>query len=277
MLKPNDIRNADYSTLVGLVRERNRPSGGIRTLHDFAQKSFLTHGKVVLEVGCNTGFSVVNLAMLTGGEIHGVDINTLSIEEANRYAVDSGVASSTVFKVGSALEIPYPDNHFDALWVSNVTSFISDKSAAFTEYFRVLKPFGYIGVAPIYYHTTPPADLFTEVESLIGAKLTIRNLTEWRKTIQQSAERAGVNVVECSVTNYRYHDQSGYIDEWLQLILSKPHLEVLSVEMRQSLTERYSACMRVFNENLKYCGYSLLLYQKRLTAEEPELFYTERA
>lgn len=277
MLNPDDIFAANYSTLVGLVRERNRPSGGIRTLHDFAQQCFLSREKLVLEVGCNTGFSVVNLAMLTGAVIHGVDLNSLSIKEAIRYAADSGVTSSTVFKVGSALEIPYPDNYFDALWVSNVTSFISDKTAALTEYFRVLKPFGYLGVAPIYYHSTPPADLFAEVEAMIGTDLTIRSLAEWKQTILLSAERAGVNAVECTVTNYRYHDQSGYIDEWLKLILNKPHLQDLSVEMRHCLAERYSKCMHLFNENLKYCSYSLLLYQKRLTAEEPELFYTERA
>lgn len=271
------LRAADYSTLVGIVRERNRPSGGIRTLHAFARGSFLSPEKKVLEVGCNTGFSVVNLSLLTGAECHGVDINPQSVEEARSYAETSGASSRTTFKVGSALEIPYPDAHFDALWVSNVTSFISDKIGAFSEYLRVLKPNGFLGVAPIYYQESPPADVFAEVETLIGAKITVRDLAAWRATIQEAAHTAQVKIVECASCDYKYLDQTNRIDGWLESILSKPHLKVFELEAKRILAERYSHCMKIFNENLKYCGFSLLIYQKRLAEEEEELFLTQGA
>lgn len=231
-------------------------------------------GKRVLEVGCNTGFSVVNLALLTGAECHGVDINRESIEEARGYAESSGAGDCTVFKVGNALKLPYPDVHFDALWVSNVTSFISDKIGAFSEYLRVLKPGGFLGVAPVYYLTTPPSALFAEVETLVGTKITIRDLVAWRGAIMQGAHRAGIHIVECAALDYIYLDQSASLDYWLAKILSKPHLQALPDRAHKALSERYTHVIRVFNENLKYCGFSLLLYQKRLAEEEEELFFT---
>jgi ubiquinone/menaquinone biosynthesis C-methylase UbiE len=276
MLTVEAIRQADYSTLVGLVRERNRPSGGIRTLHEFSRHALLAPGKTVLEVGCNTGFSVVNLAMLAGVHVHGIDLNAESIAEAQTFARVSGVGNLATLRVGDALGLPYADHTFDALWVSNVTSFIDDKSAAFREYLRVLKPFGYLGVAPIYYRSSPPSELLLQVEALIGARITVQDLAAWRLLIEQAASQANSHVVECVANDYVYLDQSARIGAWLAEILSKPHLRHLPLEVQQALADRYSACMRTFNENLKYCGYSLLVYQKRIQAEEAELFYTEK-
>lgn len=60
------IKNMDYSSFVGLINERNRPSGGIKTVHTVAVNAFINKNKKVLEIGSNTGFTSVNLALLTG-------------------------------------------------------------------------------------------------------------------------------------------------------------------------------------------------------------------
>ena len=268
------IKNSDYSTLVGIVKERNRPSGGIRTLHEFARGSFLTERKKVLEVGSNTGFSVVNMALLSKAQCCRVDINKNSIDEAREYAKKMGADNLTEFKVGDALNIPYPDNYFDAIWVSNVTSFIDKKEQALKEYFRVLKPFGYLGVAPIYYIKQPPKDLFVKVEELVGTKINVRDLEGWESLIKQSASMAGVALEQCFCKDYIYEDQQDNIDSWLDRILKKDHLEELNADVKAELKERYTQCMKVFNENLKYCGFSLMLYQKRIVRDEDELFIT---
>lgn len=273
-LTVEEIKIADYSTLVGLVRERNRPSGGIRTLVEFAQKSFLRPDKNLLEVGSNTGFSVVNIASITGSFCSGIDINPISIKEAMENAKSIGVEHLTEFKIGNALEIPYTDEYFDTLWVSNVTSFIEDKCAAFREYLRVLKKGGFIGIAPIYYREQPPSDLFRQVEQLLNAKITIRSLDSWKKEIERAAAETKITLIETSCSDYLYLDQDKNIDRWLLKVLDKPHLKELPKDKRNALVDRYSTCMRLFNENLKYCGFSLIIYQKRAVPEEPELFLT---
>jgi len=43
---------------------------------------------------------------------------------------------------GSALDMPFPDNTFDVIWMQNVGMNISDKRSLYTEFYRVLKPGG---------------------------------------------------------------------------------------------------------------------------------------
>lgn len=43
---------------------------------------------------------------------------------------------------GSALDLPFPDDSFDAVWMQNVGMNISDKRKLYAELYRVLKPGG---------------------------------------------------------------------------------------------------------------------------------------
>ncbi|MCX8513476.1 MAG: hypothetical protein ORN26_00125 [Candidatus Pacebacteria bacterium] len=40
-IKFEEIKNIDYSTMVGLLNERNRPSGGIKTIHEACINAFI--------------------------------------------------------------------------------------------------------------------------------------------------------------------------------------------------------------------------------------------
>lgn len=274
MMTLNQIQEADYSTLVGWIKERNRPSGGIRTIAEFGVKAFINSQKKVLEVGSNTGFSMCNLAALTGAYCIGIDLNENSIAESQKYAAEMGVSDKVEFMLGNALNIPFEKNTFDALWVSNVTSFIAEKRKAIAEYLRVLKPNGVIGFAPIYYFSPPPAELLHEVEQLVGTEINIRTLEDWKKEILSAGNYSNWELVEYSVSNFRYYNQEYRISEWIDKVLAKPHLSELAPELCAALADRYRHCMTVFNENLKYCGYSIILFQKRMIKEEPELFLT---
>lgn len=277
MTKLEQIKSADYSTMVGWIKERNRPSGGVRTLCEFAVRSFLRPGKSVLEVGSNTGFSMVNVALLTGARCTGIDINQDSVEEAKKYAKANGVQDLVDFQVGSALGIPFPDNSFDALWVSNVTSFIDNKSDAFKEYLRVLKPNGIFAIAPIYYKSPPPDDLFAKVEELVNAKINIKTLSSWKEEILQTANNLGIDLVEYQSIDYQYDDKTDVVEQWTQGIIKAANLPEWTDAEKDALVARYVDAMKIFNENLKYCNFSLVLYQKRLVAEERELFTTRLA
>jgi hypothetical protein len=45
------INNLTYSEIVGLLKERNRPSGGIKTIHEVAANTFLSSASHALEIG----------------------------------------------------------------------------------------------------------------------------------------------------------------------------------------------------------------------------------
>ncbi|MDO8656119.1 MAG: class I SAM-dependent methyltransferase, partial [Nanoarchaeota archaeon] len=92
-----DIEGMSYNELIGVVRETNRPPGGLRSIARIAQHTFLKTGQKVLDIGTSTGVTAIELARLTGATVHGIDINPLSLEEAERRAAVYGVEALTHF------------------------------------------------------------------------------------------------------------------------------------------------------------------------------------
>lgn len=58
------IKEMNYSEFVGLINERNRPSGGIKTIQEVIINARLDEKKKILEIGSNTGFTTVNIRLL---------------------------------------------------------------------------------------------------------------------------------------------------------------------------------------------------------------------
>ena len=57
------IKEMNYSEFVGLINERNRPSGGIKTIQEVIINARLDEKKKILEIGSNTGFTTVNIGL----------------------------------------------------------------------------------------------------------------------------------------------------------------------------------------------------------------------
>ncbi len=271
-----NIDELDYSKLVSIVKERNRPSGGIKTVHEVAVNAFVDSSKKMLEIGSNTGFTSVNMSLLTGCDVTGIDINQGSVDESIAYAKRNGVEKNTKFQVASATEIPFDDKYFDIVWSSNVTSFIDDKSAAIREYLRVLKVGGILVVVPIYYHSEPPADVIRSVSKAIGAEVKVWDEKFWIDQVQKSAPQDENFVQLIYKSSYRYDDKSDSVSSYVDEIFNKEHLIAYSDEAKMMLKNRYAKYMDIFNTNLQYAQYSVLLFQKRNEAEEVELFTTKK-
>lgn len=264
--------NMDYSTFVGLVGERNRPSGGIKSVHSVVKNSGLNEGNSALEIGCNTGFTSLNLAELSGCSVVGLDINHQSIMKARDYVSSRGKEASVSFVEGSAANLPFGNSTFDLVWASNVASFVSDKSAFFSEASRVLKVGGTLSVIPIYYNSTPPISLVDRVSSAIGCSLKVFEKDDWKRMINDCANDSGVVLEQYFESDHVYLDASGRIPGFVDKLFSKPHLANMNLGVRSDLIREAFRFYNLFNENLKYCGFSVLLYQKRLQYDDDELF-----
>jgi SAM-dependent methyltransferase len=270
------VERMHYSELVALIGERNRPSGGVRTVHSVAVHSFLTGTSRVLEIGSNTGFTSVNLTLLCGSQVVGIDVNGSSIVEAKRYAAEQGVDDRVTFIQADATALPLDNGSFDLVWASNVTSFVEDKKAAISEYLRVLTKNGYLAVVPIYYVTPPPATLVDRVAEAINARLRTWTRGEWIGLFQGVGRREGKGLELVFDPDYSYLDQAPALDAYCERLLDRPRIRALPSDVRQALARRYRECIALFNENLRYCGYSILLFQKRIVAEEEELFHSSK-
>ena len=85
-----NIEELNYSEFVGLINERNRPSGGIKTIQEVVVNARIDKGSKVLEIGSNTGFTSVSISLLAGASVVGIDPHKPSIKLATEYASSLG-------------------------------------------------------------------------------------------------------------------------------------------------------------------------------------------
>ncbi|MEV5985967.1 class I SAM-dependent methyltransferase [Streptomyces sp. NPDC052051] len=147
-----------YVDLVSLVGETNRCPGGKRAISRLAHTMHLDSRHRVLEVGSNTGFTSIELAVLTGCRTDGIEINPAAVAEADRAAAQlpSHIGERVAFHVGDVRALPWGADVFDAVVCGGALGFVTDRPAAFAEIRRVLRPLGMVSITHLYYRSTPP-------------------------------------------------------------------------------------------------------------------------
>ena len=101
-------------------------------------------GDRVLDVGCGLGHEAIRLGNRVGqsGSVEGVDIAEAFITESRRRALDENC--EVKFKIGSVLELPFPDSVFDVCRAERVLIHLEDPGSALSEMVRVVRPGGRI-------------------------------------------------------------------------------------------------------------------------------------
>jgi len=128
----------------------------------------LRAGMRVLDAGCGTGVVSRKMAgMVYPAEVHGVDIDEVFIEEAERLAREEGV-ENVKFEVGDVNDLDYPDGSFDVTYCRLVLMHVEDPVETVRELRRVTKKRGVLAVddnddgTVIVY---PPVPRFTDLWS----------------------------------------------------------------------------------------------------------------
>lgn len=109
-----------------------------RTLLDHLD---LQPGEKVLDCGCGMGVYMMMMKRLRDVEIYGVDGDVGRLEWAEREGVEARLASVDIH------QLPFADNSFDKVLMSEVLEHIADDRQAMREVFRVLKPGGILALS----------------------------------------------------------------------------------------------------------------------------------
>lgn len=263
------ISEMSFSEIVGLVNEPNTPSGAHESIRQICTAIPMDRVERILDVGSNTGFATVELASSTKAQVVGVDINPGSVEYARQLAGRVGL-SNAEFQVGNILALPFPNDSFDMVYCNNVTSFIADRDKAIAEYQRVLKPNGVLAIVPIYYIRTPPTELVERVSRAIEAPIEVRDIDQWFSAFESPDLRLYYRA------DFAYDDLSANtISAYAARVTAPERLPDLSEDDRAAAGERLAYFYSLFNENLQYCGFSVLIYRYRPPNTFPVL-YTSR-
>ena len=110
----------------------------LRHQHFLADRLDLKPGMQVLDAGCGVGGPMGNLARRSGAGFVGINNNAYQIERAKLHTRD--VESLCRFIHGSYMEIPEGDDSYDAAFAIESMPHAPDKTGAFREILRVLRP-----------------------------------------------------------------------------------------------------------------------------------------
>ncbi len=110
----------------------------LRHEHFLADRLSLKPGMQVLDVGCGVGGPMGTLARYSGASFVGINNNAYQIERAKVHTRD--IQSLCRFIHGDYMQIPEGDDCYDGAIAIEAHAHAPNKTAAFQEVFRVLRP-----------------------------------------------------------------------------------------------------------------------------------------
>ena len=116
-----------------------------KRLLKYTRKAFRTIPKVdrprILDIGCGSGVSTLELAELSRGNVTGIDINKPALEKFARRIKETGLADRIQVINCSMFNMDFPDESFDIVWAEGSIYAIGFERGL-REWKRLLKPSG---------------------------------------------------------------------------------------------------------------------------------------
>ena len=204
----------------------------------------------VLEVGCGNGLAAAYFAPSIGSLVatdlpeEDPSVHSIGLERAVALFEMLGLSNVTV-EGASAVDLPFPDESFDAAYSLYVLEHVPDRHRALQETRRVLKPGGrMIATVPasalnVVYPIDFYADLATRLFRRIGEKLRRRPVTPG-----EAPAPGGPSTP--SAPAHRIHDWRTFREAYPQFPLPKPHGEYAHVleEWSRQRPSRWTESLR---------------------------------
>ncbi|MFH1664287.1 MAG: class I SAM-dependent methyltransferase [archaeon] len=185
--------------------------GGKRATKELIELCKIDESKRVLDVGCGAGKTACFIAKEVGCNVVAVDLYKEMIEKARDRAKRKGVLDKIEFKAADALNLPFKDNSFDAVFCESVAAFFKDKQKGLNEFRRVVKPEGFVGINEMTWIGSPPKKIIDSMKKIMGAEF--ENHEGWKKLLEQT----GLKEINARV--YKLNALQQFLDEisWMEL------------------------------------------------------------
>jgi SAM-dependent methyltransferase len=203
----------------------------------------LEEGARVLDVGCGTGRLARWIAERVGpnGSVAGVDPLAERVEIARSHG------GAVRFEIGQAEDLrAFPDASFDAVCMSSVLHWVSDKSRALAEVRRVLRAGGRLGVTTLPHELRGAGSIALVLRPLLQSAPYVGKIDLSALTFAQSGctttdlvslvLEAGLELVELHVTQrIRRHASGEALVDFLDASAFGNFFRIVPEELRPSL------------------------------------------
>ncbi len=236
--------------------------GGLEATEQLVELCYINQDKYVLVVGCGVGVTPCYLAKRNGCRVVGVDLSRKMIDRSQERAKREGVRNRVEFGIADAQNLPFAGGTFDAVICESVNSFIEDKPRALSEYARVTKPGGYVGLNEVTWLKTPPQDLVAYLYRIMGAQFLTGN-NGWKELLEGSGLRETTalvyktNALRQWVNEVRQFEFSDFIRAWCRYL----YMFVKSPACRRFTKEALTFPRSIFCL-FRYFGYGLYVGRK---------------
>jgi len=236
--------------------------GGLKATRQLIELCHINQDKYVLVVGCGVGVTPCYLAKKYGCRVVGIDLSERMVDRSKERAKRKGVDERAEFRVADAQNLPFEDAAFDAVICESVNAFIRNKQKAASEYVRVIKSGGYVGLNEVTWIKAPPPEIVQYLSRIMGAEfLTCNN--GWKELLEGSGLRETVAIV------YKTNALSQWISEVSQLEFSDflrawcrfLFLFIKSPACRRFAKEALTVPKSIFSL-FKYFGYGIYVGRK---------------
>jgi sarcosine/dimethylglycine N-methyltransferase len=174
-------------------------TGGLRASRELLELARIGAEDRVLDIGAGLAGPARMLASAIGCHVDCLEMSPDYCVGAALLNRLTGLDDRIEVHQGSALDLPFPDDSFDVIWMQNVGMNIGDKRRLYGEIYRVLKPGGRYAfqeiaagkTAPSYFPVpwaSAPADSFLvtieEMRSILAERGFITGLLEDASDVQ---------------------------------------------------------------------------------------------
>jgi len=144
-------------------------------------------GHHVLDLGSGAGNDCFVARAIVGetGKVTGLDMTEPMIQKAKANCEKLGF-KNVEFISGDIEEMPFSENGFDVVISNCVLNLVPDKSKAFSEIFRVLKPGGHFCVSDVVIKGTLSDKMLKDAEMYAGCVSGASEMNEYLKIVDDS-------------------------------------------------------------------------------------------